>query len=258
MGSTRLPGKTMKQVGDMPMLAHMIERVWAAQCIDTVVVATPDTQENAPIWALMQGTPGFMKVVSGPEDDVLSRVLKAAKETKTDVIVEVTGDCPVIDPACIDVVAGYYIAQWNERAKTGAVDFVSNVKPRTYPRGMDTRVFSTRTLERVNEEVKGTEREAYWREHVSPWMYDRPESPYSQLNLVAEPRCTYPDLNLSVDTEEDYLLIKGMIETLRPGNPMFTCRDAIEYVAGLPGRNLDLNRPSEDAEWLKDLIQVSA
>jgi spore coat polysaccharide biosynthesis protein SpsF len=258
MGSKRLPGKTMKTVAEMPMLAVMIERVWAAQCIDTIVVATPDTQDNAPIWALMQGVPPFMRCVSGPEDDVMSRVLKAAQETKTDIIVEVTGDCPIIDPWCIDLVAGYYIAQWNDRTRTGACDFVGNVAPHTWPLGMDVRVFSTKTLERVNEEVRGNPREAYWREHVSPWMYDRPESPYSRLNLVADSRCTYPDLNLSVDTEDDFKLIKGIVETLRPGNPMFTCRDAIEYVAGLPGRNINLNRPAEDAEWLKDLIRVPA
>lgn len=258
MGSTRLPGKTMKTVADMPMLAHMIERVWASQCVDTIVVATPDSQDNAPIWALMQGVPPFMRCVSGPQDDVLSRVLKAAKETKTDVIVEVTGDCPIIDPWCIDQVAGYYCAQWNARTKTGECDFVSNVCPPSYPKGMDCRVFSTKTLERVNEEVRGHEREAYWREHVSPWIYDRPDTPYSRINISAEPRCTYPQLNLSVDTEDDYRLVKGLIETLRPGNPMFTCRDAIEYVAGLPGSNLDLNRPAEDAEWLKDLVKLSA
>lgn len=257
MGSTRLPGKVMKSVAEMPMLAYMIERTWAAQCIDTVVVATPDTKDNAPIWALMQGVPGFMKCVSGPTDDVMSRVLKAAKETHTDVIVELTGDCPVIDPWCIDICAGYYLAQWNARAGTGDCDFVSNSKPRTWPRGMDVRVFSTKTLERINNEVRGHSRESYWREHVSPWIYERVESPYTQINLCADPQCTYPDLNLSVDTEDDYRLVKGLIEALRPGNPAFTCRDAIEYVANVPGMNLDLNRPAEDAEWMKDLVKTA-
>lgn len=256
MGSSRLPGKTMKTVADMPMLAVMIERVWAAQCIDTIVVATPDTQDNAPIWALMQGTPTFMKCVSGPTDDVLSRVLKAAKETHTDIIVEVTGDCPAIDPYCIDVCAGYYTSQWNAREKTGDCDFITNINPPSYPKGMDVRVFSTKTLERVDKEVTGHSREAYWREHVSPWMYDRPESPYTQMNLPASPQCTYPDLNLSVDTEDDFKLMKGLIETLRPGNPQFTCRDAIEYVAGLPGHNINLNRPAQDAKWLKDVVNL--
>ena len=256
MGSRRLPGKVMKTIKDVPMLVYMLERVWASQMIDTVVVATPDTPDNAGIWAALQDLPDGFKVVSGPEDDVLARVLKAAKATQTDVIVELTGDCPLIDPFCIDQCAGYFVADYDARTGSNAqYDFVGNAQPRTYPRGMDVRVFSTQMLERVNEEVKGDTREAYWREHVSPWMYDRDGSTYRCLNIPADPQTTYPDLNLSVDTIEDFNRIKGVIEALKPGNPMFSCHDAIEYLSALPGyENIDANRPSVQAPWIKDLV----
>lgn len=263
MGSKRLPGKVLKTVhgsgqGDgMPLLAVMVERVWNSQLIDTVVVATPDTPDNVGIWSTLNGCPDFIKLSSGPEDDVLSRVLKAAQDTKTDVIVELTADCPIIDPQIVDMCAGYFVADWDVRqANNETWDFVGNVQPRTWPRGMDVRVFSTKTLERVNEEVKGSERESYWREHVSPWIYDRPKTPYRLLNLSAPPECTYPDLNLSVDVMDDYLRVKGVIEALHAGNPLFGCRDALEWLAGQAGSQIDLNRPSRPAAWLADVVNA--
>lgn len=243
MGSSRLPGKVMKTVDGWPMIAIMIQRVMAAQLIDTVVLATPDGNDNEPLWEFVEKAPP-VKLVRGPEDDVLSRVLKAAKDTKTDVIVELTGDCPVIDPWVIDLCAGYSIC--------GDWDFVGNVKPRTWPRGMDVRVFRTDLLEKVDSEVRGDAREAYWREHVSPWIYDRADTPYRCKNLTAPQADTVPDLNLSVDTPEDFRRIKDVVESLRPGNPIFLTRDILTYLARLPGYEM-LSGPSQIekvAAWL--------
>lgn len=257
MGSKRLPGKVLKEANDAPLLAHMIERVWAADMVDHIIVATPATADNAPIWTFLRDSPPFISLSSGSEDDVLSRVLKAAHEKRVDVIVELTGDCPIIDPAIINLCAAYYLADWNVHTQTGAWDFVGNTRPHTWPRGMDVRVFSTETLEKVNAEVTGDIREAYWREHVSPWMYERVDTPYRCLNLSAEPDCTYPDLNLSVDTKEDYARVKSIIEHLKPGNPMFTISDAIQYLAPLPGYEmLNANRPTQEAVWMRDVVSA--
>ena len=257
MGSTRLPGKVLKGANDAPLLAHMIERVWAAQMIDHIIVATPATADNAPIWTFLKDAPPFVKVSSGPEDDVLARVLKAAKEQRVDVIVELTGDCPLIDPAIIDLCAAYYMAAYDVNTGTGVWDFVGNTHPFTWPRGMDVRVFSTQTLEKVDAEVKGDIREAYWREHVSPWMYERVDTPYRGLNLTADPNVTYPELNLSVDTQDDYRRVKGIIEALKAGNPMFTVSDAIQYLAPLPGYEmLNTNRPEIAAPWMQDVVSA--
>lgn len=241
MGSSRLPGKVLKPIDGWPMIAIMVQRVMASQLIDTVVLATPDTPENEPLWEFVQKAPP-VKLIKGSEDDVLSRVLKAARDTKTDVIVELTGDCPLIDPWVIDLCAGYFLC--------GEWDFVGNVKPRTWPKGMDVRIFRTETLEKVNAEIQGVKDEAYWREHVSPWMYER--EGYSCRNLVAPQADTVPDLNLSVDTPEDFRRVKDIVETLRPGNPIFLTRDILTYLARLPGYEM-LSGPAQIekvAAWL--------
>jgi len=244
MGSTRFPGKVMQVIDGWPMLAIMIQRVMAAQMVDTVIVATPEGEENAPIWDFIKNAPP-VRLVKGPENDVLSRVLKAGRETKTDVIVELTGDCPLIDPWIIDLCAGYYIC--------GDWDFVGNCQPRTWPKGMDVRVFATETLARANREVAGHPREAYWREHVSPWMYERTDAAYLTRNLESPEDERVPDLNLSVDTPEDFRRVKDIVETLRPGNPIFLTKDILTYLARLPGYE-NLSGPSQVervAGWLQ-------
>jgi spore coat polysaccharide biosynthesis protein SpsF len=243
MASTRLPGKTMLQVDGWPMLAIMIERVMLADLVDTVVVATPEGSENEPIWSFLERGGSSVKLVKGPEDDVLSRVLKAAKETQTDVIVELTGDCPLIDPDIIDLCTGYF--------HCGEWDFVGNIKPRSWPRGMDVRVFSTKTLERVDKEVTGHPREAYWREHVSPWMYEG-DGKYNLLNIDAPPEETNPELNLSVDTHDDFRCIKEVVESLRPGNHRFSVLGVMQHLGGLPGyEHILLPTGEREAAWLK-------
>lgn len=243
MGSSRLPGKVLKPVDGWPMLAIMIQRVMAAQTVDTVVVATPEGNDNEPLWEFIDKAPP-VRMVRGPEEDVLSRVLKAAKDTKTDLIVELTGDCPLIDPRVIDLCTAYAIC--------GEWDFVGNVAPRTWPKGMDVRVFRTETLERADREMRGDVQEAYWREHVSPWFYERRlDNGYSCKNLECVDSERFPDLNLSVDTPEDFRRIKDIVETLRPGNPLFTVHDVLEYLATLPGYEM-LTAPGLEvpAAWM--------
>ena len=240
----------------MPLLAWIINRAANAQLVDTIVVATPDSEENAPIWQFLDKAP--VRLVRGDEQDVLSRVLKAAHETRTDLIVELTGDCPLIDPEIIDACVGYYICGNGGQRTYEAWHFVGNCKPRTWPRGMDVRVFSTKTLERCDSEVRGDAREAYWREHVSPWIYERTDSQYSCLNIAADDQLTHPELNLSVDTWDDYRRVKGVIDDLGAGNPLFTCKDILENLAALPGyETLTMPQLEKDASWLHDLRSIA-
>jgi spore coat polysaccharide biosynthesis protein SpsF (cytidylyltransferase family) len=247
MGSTRLPGKTMLPVKGKPLLSYMLERVWAAELIDSIVVATPSTPDNKPIWDLVEkyGDGKIVKCVKGATKDVLGRVVKAARETKADVIVELTGDCPLIDPHVIDIITGYYLV--------GEWDFVGNVSPRTWAKGMDVRVFDLPLLEGVDRLVTGTPREAYWREHVSPFIYEQ-AGEYKCLNLTAEEMVTYPELNLSVDTLDDFRRVKNVLEALHAGNPNFNNFDIIEFLATLPGHEmLSAPRPTtpeQEASWM--------
>lgn len=242
MGSRRLPGKVMMTAGGNPLIHYQLQRLSACELIDTLVVATPESEENAPIWDFCERM--NVRCIRGPEDDVLSRVLQAAIETHTDVIAEVTGDCPLLDPEIVDLCVGYFIC--------GTWHLVGNDHPHTWPKGMDCRVFRTSTLSQVNDAVKGDERESYWREHVSPYIYDRDDTPYRSLNLTAPDDCTYPDLNLSVDTMADYKRVAGIIETLHTGNPLFTIKDVLQYLATLPGyEQLTSSNLYTEPSWLK-------
>lgn len=156
MGSSRLPGKVLKDLAGHPMLWHVVNRVRKARSVDRVVVATTDRSVDDPIarFCEKEGIGCFR----GSEQDVLDRFYQAAKANDADVVVRITADCPLIDPAVIDKVLA--------RFSRGDCDYACNVIRCTYPDGLDTEVFSFPALERAwREAAKPSERE-----HVTPYL----------------------------------------------------------------------------------------
>ncbi len=161
MGSTRLPGKVLKQLGDETVLHHVVERLKAVPLLDQIVIATThDLQDDVMIKEAER-----LQVFSyrGSEQHVLSRYYEAALEYKADVVVRVTSDCPLLDPMVTNEVIGHYLRE--------KVDYVSNTIDRSYPRGLDTEVFSFAALEKTNREAHT---EAQF-EHVTPYIYQNPQ-----------------------------------------------------------------------------------
>jgi len=219
MTSSRLPGKVLMEAAGKPMLAHMIERLKRVPSLDGIVVATTGNATDAPVVELADrlGVGCFR----GSEDDVLARVLGAARAHDVDVIVEMTGDCPLIDPALVeDCIQGYLAA---------GVDYVSNVLERTYPRGMDTQVFATDILADVAARTDDPEDH----EHVSLYIYNHPEI-YTLKNMPGPPELTDPGLGLPLDTPEDLELIRRIFEALYPDNPAFTLADVLALLVDDP------------------------
>jgi glutamate-1-semialdehyde aminotransferase/spore coat polysaccharide biosynthesis protein SpsF (cytidylyltransferase family) len=156
MGSSRFPGKSLADVSGQPMLWRVIDRVRAAETVERVVVATTDQPADDAIAALCEGE--GVSCFRGSENDVLDRFYQAAKAHHANVVVRVTGDCPLIDPSVIDRV----VARFQE----GDCDYASNVLRYTYPDGLDTEVFSFNALEQAwREAAKPAERE-----HVTPYL----------------------------------------------------------------------------------------
>ena len=157
MASSRLPGKILKPILGKPTLERLVERVRRSKLIQDVVVATTDMPADNETGAACQQ----MKVnfYRGSSEDVLDRVLKAAQKFGADIIVELTGDCPLLDPEIIDAVIQHYL--------NNQYDYVSNVLIRTFPRGMDTQVFSTKVLDEVSQLTK----DPADRENVSLFIY---------------------------------------------------------------------------------------
>ncbi|MEQ8194799.1 MAG: glycosyltransferase family protein [Rhodospirillales bacterium] len=219
MGSSRLPGKVLKDAVGKPMLELMIERLKRVPGADKIIVATTVKPADDPIVELAQRV--GVNFYRGSEDDVLSRVLEAAQTHNVDVIVETTGDCPLIDPGVIQKIIDTYNA-------TGA-DYVSNVIERSYPIGMDTQVFATDILADVAERTNDPQDH----EHVSLFIYHHPEI-YRLKNVTAPKNLTAPDWRLTLDTPEDYEMIRKVFEALYPDNPAFTLADMFKLFKKRP------------------------
>lgn len=161
MGSTRLPGKVLADICGMPLLQHVLRRAEAALKADRVVVATTVSSADDVVARFLDER--AVAYVRGSERDVLDRYRTAAAAFDADVIVRLTADCPLLDPAVIDRVIAAFVV--------GPVDYVSNVNPPTYPDGLDVEVFSRDALERT---WQGAMR-ASEREHVTPYIRGHPE-----------------------------------------------------------------------------------
>jgi spore coat polysaccharide biosynthesis protein SpsF len=190
MSSTRLPGKTLADVCGEPMLALLVARLRRARSLDGIVIATSDDASDDPIAALDLGVP----VVRGSLTDVLGRFVVAVGDHPGP-IVRITADCPFIDPETVDRVVG--------RFETG---YVSNVEPgpRTFPKGLDTEVFSRDALlEAAREATTDVERE-----HVTPYI--RSHNPTATLTDERD----LGDLRWTVDLPEDLAFVRAVAERL--------------------------------------------
>ncbi|MCC5464039.1 glycosyltransferase family protein [Pelosinus baikalensis] len=220
MTSTRLPGKVLKAVLGKPLLEYQIERLRRIESADEIVIATTTNDTDQPIVDLCNrlNLPYFR----GSEEDVLARYYGAAIEHRADAIVRITSDCPVIDPGVINSIIGFYIENKNQ------YDYVSNSLKRTYPRGMDTEVFSFHCLQESFKEAQaGPDRE-----HVTPFIYNNP-SRFRLANVShIEDQSKY---RWTVDTPEDYELIRRIIENLYPLNHKFTLEDILQLFQKNPG-----------------------
>ena len=156
MGSTRLPNKVMKEIGGVPMIELLLARLSRAKEIDQIVVATSVDSKNQSLANHVEKL-GYL-CIRGSENDVLQRYLDAAHASKADVVVRVTGDCPLIDPEVVNEVITCF--------KNLDVDYVSNISPITYPDGLDTEVFTLTALERAALESQ----DPFDHEHVTPYL----------------------------------------------------------------------------------------
>jgi spore coat polysaccharide biosynthesis protein SpsF len=214
MSATRLPGKVLLPILGEAVLARLIERVRRASLVDDVVIATTVNPADIPVVELAHQLK--TSVFRGSEEDVMGRVLGAAQAHNADIIVELTGDNPLIDPATIDRMVATYLE--------GGTDYVANVLERSYPLGMDTQVFSTATL----QDAAGRTDDPLHREHVSLFIYRNPQL-YRLTNLVAPKACHWPELRLTLDTRADYEMISRCYESLYPQDAGFDLPQIIAF-----------------------------
>ena len=219
MNSSRLPGKVLLKAKDKSMLEILVERLKQVKSIDDIIVATTINPKDNEIAYLCENI--GLKFYRGSEIDVMGRVIGAAKSVKGDLIVEITADCPLIDPNIIEQIINIYNAN--------SVDYVGNAKVRSYPDGMDAQVFSLKTLESSYRMTSNKDD----REHVTLHIRNNPKI-FSQINVVASPDIYYPELGLTLDEWDDYLLIKKIIENFYDENKFLKYSDIIKFLNNNP------------------------
>ena len=220
MTSSRLPGKVLLPVLGKPMLHYLIQRLRAVPSIQAIAIATT-TNATDDVLARFAAEEGVL-VYRGSEDDVMGRVIGAGELAGADVIVEITGDCPIIDPEIVEQTIRMFLQ--NEAT------YVSNGHIRSYPDGMDTQVFRLETLKRSAEMTNAP----LDREHVTLHIRNHPEL-FPAVHVVAPPSLHWPELALTLDEPADYRLLSQIIELLAPANPLFSCLDVVSLLRANPG-----------------------
>ncbi len=199
MGSGRLPGKVMKELGQgRPLLGYLLDRLRLASVLDQIVVATSTRAENDVIEEFCQSE--RIPCFRGSENDVLERTVGALMSQNADIGVEVFGDCPLIDPAIVDDIVTYFL-------ENPEYDFVGNDLRTTYPPGMEVEVFSIGALKDSHRRVS----DPAIREHGTLFIRQNPDI-YRLINLDAPSDLSRPEMELEVDTVEDLHVIKAITE----------------------------------------------
>jgi len=231
MGSSRLPGKTLKPILGRPLLWYQVQRLKQSRLIDRIVVATSvDPGDDVIVEACSEWG---VDVFRGSEDDVLQRVVDCLKANEVDVHVECQGDNPIPDPHLVDAFIGYFLKNRDR------LDYVTNALKTTYPPGAEVSVYKAETLIRAETMVE----DVALREHVGIHIYQKPDQ-FRIENLEAPAWLTWPDIHFEVDTDEDFALISGVIEHFWEENPGFSLGQAIQFVqsSGLDELNADVPR----------------
>lgn len=197
LGSTRLPGKVLRNLGGRPVLARVLARCKRIPSADTVVCAVPDEPESAALEEIALSED--CTVVRGSEQDVLARYLAAARATNAEVVMRVTSDCPLIDSQLCGRVLELRAAE--------DADYACNNMPRSFPHGLDCEAFTAKALERAAAEAV----DAYDREHVTPWL--RRAGGLKRVNLSSG-RKALAEHRWTLDYAEDLAFFEAVFAAL--------------------------------------------
>lgn len=240
MGSSRLPGKVMKDVVGKPLLEHIINRLSFCKKIDKIIVITSEDSENEPIVHLCEKL--SIDCFQGDEKDVLDRYYHAAIRfnlNEQDSIVRITADCPLIDPIIVDEVI--------EKHLDKGYDYTTNTLIRTFPDGLDCEVFTLPILNEMWDEAKLKSE----REHVTLFIKNNPDN-YNLGNLAQDN--DFSNFRWTVDEKEDFILIKKIYECLYDEEKIFLMDDILQLLDDNPSL-LKINNMYERNEGLKKSLE---
>ena len=219
MTSTRLPGKVLMEVAGKPLLLHHLGRLRRANQVDSVVLATTTNATDDPVAELAENF--GVTVFRGDEHDVLSRFAGAAAMVGADIVVRVTADCPLIDPGLIDQLVDRYM---DGREENPPIDYLG-IDTSRYPRGFDAEVFARSLLDEADRSAVDPAE----REHVTPFIYRRPER--FRLGTPLAPQKGAWPYRLCVDEPDDLEVVRLLLGALLPQNPALEWQDCCKLLA---------------------------
>ena len=213
MNSSRLPGKVMMKVLDKPMLIFLVDNLKTIKSVDQIVIATTISNKDDILCDLLDDLNIFY--FRGDEEDVLGRVTKTAVKFKSDVVVQLTGDNPLIDPKIIEKGLSLFFKH--------NCDCVSNSFTDTFPSGMNVTIFKTKFLEYVESVAKDSDH----REHV-PLFTKVNKKKFNVIEFFAEKEMYGPEISVTVDEKHEFEKIKTIIEFF--GTNPICCKELIKYI----------------------------
>lgn len=219
MGSTRLPGKVMKEICGRPMLLLMLERLSHTKLLDEIVVATTTNKNDDIIYELVKKN-GY-SAFRGNELDCLDRHYQAGKHFGANFVAKITPDCPLIDPVITDKVVDFFLKNVDK------YDYVSNAHPATFPDGLDVEIFHLSALEKAWKESGNNPSH---REHTTTFIWSQP-SKFRIGNIVMpDGRNLFMQERWTVDYEEDFEFVKAIYENLYDEGRIFLMDEILEFL----------------------------
>jgi spore coat polysaccharide biosynthesis protein SpsF len=221
LSSRRLPGKILMDLRGRPILDYLVEGLRHAGHLDAIVVATStDASDDATAaYAAQRG----LVCHRGSLEHVALRLLRAGEEQDADAILRVNGDSPLLDPALVDHGVALFLAK--------RPDIVTNVRPRTFPKGQSIEIIDLAALRSAVERMTTAEE----REHVTTYIYAHPEA-FSIVSFAADP--PRPEVQLSIDSPADFERCAAILEKVA-GPPWRAgwraCLAAFDEIAVRPG-----------------------
>ena len=224
MGSTRLPGKSMMDLAGAPLVGRILERVKRAKKIHKIVLATSDQEKDNILESLANDYD--VSCFRGSENDLVDRYYQAAKFHGANIVLRLPADCPFPEPSEYDRLIEYHLKN--------NYDFTSNIYPfmnNGYPSGIGVEAFNYDVLEKVWE----FENNPIKREHIALNFFDYinnkipDQSPFSISTILCPKKMSRPDIDIDINTEEDYLLVKRIYEDVVDYRPFFNFCDVIKW-----------------------------
>ncbi|MGD2118691.1 MAG: glycosyltransferase family protein [Chromatiales bacterium] len=223
MNSSRLPGKVLMDIGGVRSLECQVARMRRSRYIDEIVLATTVNASDDDLVKFADANQ--LAVFRGSEDDVMSRILGAARSVNGELQVQTTGDCPLIDAGIIDDVIQVYLDA------DGKYDFVSNEIVRSYPIGLDCRVFPVDVLAEAEQLCS----DPLHRVHGSTYIYmGDGQHRYSSMNVTAPDYLNHPDYRWTLDEPADLQFIKAIMAHFGERFAEFTAVELMNWLEQHP------------------------